>query len=117
MDKPDALKMPATKTEAQKDIDPVEWVRQQRTILKRAAKIMGISDAENIYKRKQPDGGGYYFFTPTYEQTLQFPVGHDLEGISRYDWKPHPDTKAFPGVMLGYLVAQARPDYKEPEDA
>lgn len=48
------------------------------------------------------DQGTFFFVSPDAQDTLLFPVGHDLEGQDRYTWSPDPND---PCVDLGVLVA------------
>jgi len=63
--------------------------------------------------RAQPTlEGGIYYGTRAPHGTLFFPVGHGLEGQSRYNWVPQPD-----GSTFGYLTDDARADIEEEKEA
>jgi hypothetical protein len=73
-------------------------------ILDLADATLGVDKVrgEKSYMRPLPSGQGY-FVTTSPDDTLLFPIGHDLEKQSRYNWVDQPN-----GFRLGYLVPDAK---------
>src|SRR5271155_136363 len=103
MERPDAVKFPATES-TKKPIPPEEILPRFNKLLKRAETLLEIQQGEKVALRKQMIGA-YWFATRDPKASLLFPTHHDLEGQPRYTWKAHP---TMPRVELGYLVPEAR---------
>ncbi len=70
-------------------------------------------NGEKAWVRQQPDLGKRCYATR--EQHVEncyrlFPMGHDLDGQSRYEWFPSGQDD---GVEFGYLVPEAKADLEK----
>ena len=94
---PDALIIPEAWKKGETQIDRID------SILDIAEPLLAIdrSKGQRAYIRRQP--GGRLFVTADPHDTLQFPIGHSLEGRPRYHWVVLAD-----GAEHGFLLEGAR---------
>lgn len=109
--RPDAVKIPMTvtmtvrklMTATQRNLKHINFVLDTCNRLLQA----DLAKGEKVGYRAQPTIGekGMYFAARVNEDPnfgFFFPVGHGLEGQSRYHWVPQPD-----GTEFGYLTDEA----------
>lgn len=96
MSAPDALILPESLKKGETQIDRIDSILSIAEPLLKIDRIKG----QRAYIRRQP--GGRLFVTSNPEDTLQYPVGHDQEGKSRYAWVAQPS-----GIDYGFLIEGA----------